>query len=277
MRLLRILSLLAGSFLASLGGSAQAAVVSLDAIQTGGFYAGGATPDNLPGFQNYFVGYGTSPGGARTPERRSFFWFSLAGISTPIVSAKLDLTLPFGGLIFGAGPVDPTVGDAMELFQLGATGFTPGDITSPSDLDAIFAGLAAFPIAAPVCFDNSTDGVDACPGPMPPPPPVVIDIGPSGLAFLNGHLGTDVILSGWMPTWSFDSRPDPSPPPDFLEAGELIFGLTDVVSPFGSSVDPPKLVLTTEAAVAVPEANTLSLLAIGLFGLRVLRRRVPPG
>src|SRR5688572_24622551 len=60
----------------------HAAVVSIDALQTGGFYADGSA-DNTPGFQNYFVGYGTTPGFGRTPERRSFFWFSLAGISEP--------------------------------------------------------------------------------------------------------------------------------------------------------------------------------------------------
>jgi hypothetical protein len=50
-----------------------------------------------------------------TPERRSFFWFSLAGIPAGTIdSATLSLTLPFGGLIFGKGLGDPLAGPVPD-------------------------------------------------------------------------------------------------------------------------------------------------------------------
>ncbi len=51
--------------------AAAALSVELASTQVGGFYADGGH-DSLAGFQNYFVGYGTSPGSARTAERRAF-------------------------------------------------------------------------------------------------------------------------------------------------------------------------------------------------------------
>src|SRR5262245_41016685 len=102
---------------------AAADVFVVESAQVGGFFAGGATPDNSPSFQNYFVGYGSLSGGGRTPERRSFFHFDLSGVSGDIVSATLELKLVMpGGLKFGKGPGDPMMGpipdDSMEEFQL---------------------------------------------------------------------------------------------------------------------------------------------------------------
>lgn len=246
---------------------ARAGFVILEAKQTGGFYAPGLAPDNDPAFQNYFVGYGTTPGSGRTPERRSFFWFDLAGVPGPITKATLGLTLPFGGLIFGKGPGDPLAGpvpsDVVEEFAVGSTPAPAGLVTSPTltaaEADAIFATFASTPVASPVSF--MAGGV--------PPPVIDIPLDGAGLALLNSSLGKDVVLTGWMPTWSFDSRPDPFPPPDFFEASELIFGLTDV---HAGAV--PKPTLTLEfAPAAVPEPGSLALLGLGGLGLAAARRQ----
>lgn len=237
--------------------ASHAAVITVDALQTGGFYADGSA-DNSPAFQNYFVGYGTSPGGDRTPERRDFFWFSLAGVTDTIVSATLHLKLVFGGLIFGKGPGDPAgppvPDDPFETYQLSGTPVPPLIVTSPVLTPAagtiIFASFISGPTAAPYTFG----------GGAPPPPPdghIAIELNAGGLLFLNTHLGSDVVLTGYMPTWTEDARPSPSPPPAFFEASELIFGLTDV--PGGVPV--PFLTLRT-AAVPEPASALLLLMAL---------------
>jgi hypothetical protein len=238
----------------------------LESDQVGGFYAGGAPPDNSPTFQNYFVGYGSLTGGGRTPERRSFFHFDLSGISGDVVSATLELKLVFGGLIFGKGPgtpPDPIPSDPFEEFQLGGI-FDPGlpvsKVTSPTltppEIMGIFGALDDAPIALPFGFTM---------GGPPPPDPIVITLGPGGLTLLEMKAGGDVVLTGWMPTWSFDSRMFMG---GFVEGSELIFGFTDVSAGF------PKPILTITTA-AVPELGggilVSSVSAIGVV-IRFLRR-----
>jgi hypothetical protein len=250
----------------------RAAIVTLEAKQTGGFYDGGATPNNDPAFQNYFVGYGTTPGFGRTAERRSFFWFDLSGLAPGTIDgATLHLTLPFGGLIFGKGPGDPTMGpvpdDPFEVFQLGATPVAPGVVTSPglspSEVMMIFDSFNDTPIADPLTFVS---------GGMPPPTDIAIN--PLGVSFLNFLAGSDIVLTGWMPTWSFDSRPDPMPPPDFFEASELIFGLTDVHS---MAVPKPTLTISFTPLATVPEPSSLLLFVLGSACLGASARRTRVG
>jgi hypothetical protein len=126
---------------------------------------------------------------------------------------------------------------------------------------AIFGSFASLPTADPHVFG----------GGAPPPPPgghIDIALNALGLLFLNTHLGSDIVLTGWMPTWTEDLRPDPFPPPDFFEASELIFGLTDVPG----AVAMPSLTLVI-AAVPEPESGILLLTGLMLaIGARRLRR-----
>lgn len=248
--------------------TSAADVYTLEPLQVGGFYAGGATPDNSPAFQNYYVGYGSLAGGGRTPERRSFFHFDLSSVSGDIVSATLELKLVMpGGLKFGKGPGDPAMGpvpdDPVEDFQLGGI-FDPGlpssKITSPSltfaEITGIFGALDDAPVAAPYSFVM---------GSPPPSESIVISLTAPGLTLLEMKAGSDVVLTGWMPTWSFDPRMFMG---DFVEGSELIFGFTDVSAGF------PKPVLTI--TTAIPETTAASMLAVAaalIAGCRFLPRR----
>jgi hypothetical protein len=249
-------------------GTAQA--VGIEATQVGGFTADGAKA-NDPAFQNYFVGYGTTPGFGRTPERRSFFVFDLPALppGSVVAAATLELRLPFGGLIFGKGPGDPgpsVPSDPFETFALTlplgvdkALVLSPG--LTPPEVMALFATIAAAPAAA----DPKTFGLGA---PLPPDPDgkgavIALSLGAPALAKLNASLGSDFVLTGWMPTWSEDLRPKPGDPGAFFEGSELIFGLTDV----HAGVPKPVLVLTV-----VPEPASALLLGAGLFGLALSAR-----
>lgn len=259
-------------------------VVDIPAAQVGGFYAGGATPDNSVTKQNYFVGYGTSPGFARTPERRSFFVFPLISVGGPIESAtlKLHLVVP-GGLIFGKGPGDPAMGplpsDVSETFQLTLTPFPSAMVTSPSlspgVITTIFSSMDDIPVASPLTFGPGS------PVPMEPSPGVPAEISivfdGAGLASLNtALLFGEVVLSGWMPTWTFDSREFPPMSGMLVEGSELMFGFTDVHDGFPT----PTLSVTYSA---IPEASGALMLSwvlvaagcIGVVrcGVRRLRRR----
>lgn len=261
--------------LAALVAPASAAEVVLPAVQTGGFYASGGA-QNLPSFQNYFVGYGTSPGLPRTPERRSFFVFDLPPVPGAVVtSATLTLRLPFGGLIYGKGPGtpgvdDPIPSDPTETFALGLLPVSPAVVLSPSLTLAegmtLFALMDDLPAATPTVFMPGTvlpdpgDGGGAV---------VKIALDGAGLAAVNAGPGL-FLLSGWMPSWSEDLRLSPTPPPLYFEASELIFGLTDVHLMPG--VLNPTLELTLSA---VPELPSWALWCIGAALLAC--RRQPRG
>ena len=266
--------LLSGLLLAPVTLQAQAAPLTLDATQTGGFYADGST-DNHPAFQNYFVGYGTTPGAARTPERRAFFTFHLPSIAGHVDAATLHLKLVFGGLIFGKGPGVPGPGvpdDALETFQLGAAAVPASVVTSAalsmSDALAVFASFDDHPIAPILGFGSG----------FPTPPPggdIEIVLDATGIAYLNAHLGADIVLTGWMPSWSEDTRAaPPGAPTAFFEASELVFGHTDVAVPGippGSFPSPSLTLKISEPPINVSAPNALLLLAGGMLALR--RRR----
>jgi hypothetical protein len=265
---------------------ARAGLIEVTATQTGGFYDGGGIPDNFPEFQNYYVGYGTTPGFTRTTERRSFFVFDLVGI-TPgeVVSAALTLRLPFGGLKFGksgdptAGPV-PSPDDLSEVFALGVTTIATATVLSlgltPPEIDLIFESFNDIPVALPYVFSS---------GSVPPPEPdgfgakIVIPFSAMGITALDIKAGSTIVLTGWMPSWTFDSRLEPGGgPTDYYEASELIFGLTDVHFPPPPGVPPPVLtMLLADDTAVVPEPSSMMLFAMGVGGLAVrkMRRRRP--
>jgi hypothetical protein len=113
-------------------------------------------------------------------------------------------------------------------------------------------------VAAPVVFGAGV--------PLPDPgdggPPIVdIALDAAGLAELSARLGAEVVLSGWMPSWSEDFRIDPASG-DLVEGSELIFGLTDV-----HAVDLLRPMLTLHfaapAALPLPASPLLAVLALG--------------
>jgi hypothetical protein len=231
-------------------------------MQVGGFFAEGA-PSNLPHFQNYFVGYGTTPGFDRTPERRSFFWYHIPDIPGEILSAKLSLDLIAStSLIFGKGPgmpPDPIPDDEFESFQLGVTTFDAGFVTKPDLTPAealmIFDSFDDIDVAAEKVFFKDD--------PLPLPAKIEIHLDSLGLMAISMKEGSDLVLTGWMPSWSHDTRIGPDGKP--VEKSELIFGLSDV----GGSVPFPTL--TIEYA-PVPEPATLAAIGLGLAALARRRR-----
>lgn len=257
----------------ALTASAAAVEVTLPALQSGGFYADGGADNDLA-FENYFVGYGTTPGFARTAERRSFFHFDLAPLAGlgAVTSATLKLRLPFGGLIFGKGPGDPAAGplpsDAVEVFALGAVHVPSAVVTSPTltigEVLALFAMIDDFAVAAPHVF-----GAAPLPDPGDGGPPIVtIALDAVGLAELSARLGADIVLGGWMPSWSEDLRLVPGSG-DLVEGSELIFGLTDV-----HKLELLRPLLTvTFAAPAVPLPGSAWLLLAAAAGARFVPRR----
>lgn len=225
-----------------------ALTVELSSTQVGGFYADGGH-DNLAGFQNYFVGYGTTPGSPRTAERRSFFVFDLSGITEPISAASFTLLMPIGGVI----------GDApSEIFVLSASSMPAvavlDPVVTPGAALAIFSTLGTGALVAPEL------GIDvgAPPGGML----LTMSFNATGLAALNSRPPTGlVVLGGRMASWSFD--PDP-----LHEPHELLFGHSDVVF-FGTPmIDAPILTVTV-----VPEPTGFVLMAGGLGWLLLLMRR----
>jgi hypothetical protein len=246
-------------------------VTTLTALQTGAFYDG-APPDNSPTFQNYFVGYSTSPGLPRTPERRSFFWFDLSSIDGEITKATMVLTMPEFGVIFGKAPgpppPPPPASDMMETFRLGMTPVPSSIVTdtgiSAMDAAGVFASMVSTPIAPPVVF--------ALAAPPPPPPEIHILLDATGIAKLQERVGLDIVLSGWMPSWTPDFRMDPMG--DLVEGSELIFGHSDVIP---GDIPMPTLIIEY---TPVPEPSAIGLLAVGAL-LTATRRRcrrlaIPP-
>lgn len=239
---------------------ARADIITTSSLHTGGFYADGGA-DNFIEHQNYFVGYGTTPGFGRTAERRSFFWYHVPTFTGEVVDATIKLKMLFStSLIFGLGPTPP-IHDPTETFQLGFTTAPAPLITSPTlttpEKLAIFGSLDDHPIASPYEFSMTTT--------YEFPFVVEIHLDSVGKALISDHRGGDVVLSGWMPSWSLDMRTDPLTG-KFLEEDELLFGFSDVPT----LVPAPELTIVT----AVPEPSTLLMVLAGAGGLAPRRWRL---
>jgi hypothetical protein len=226
---------------------AVAKTVAVASTQVGGFYADG-TKDNFEGFQNYFVGYGTTPGFARTSERRSFFVFDLGAITGSITAATFSLTMPFEGVV-GDEP--------SETFVLSASPVPAATVLAtalpPPAAMMVFGSLGTGALVAPEL------GIDV--GAPPYDMVLTMSLNEIGLAALNIRPpGGMVVLGGRMASWSFD--PDPMHEPD-----ELLFGHSDVVF-FGTPiVAKPMLTMTV-----VPEPSAWLLMLSGLAALLSGRR-----
>lgn len=246
--------------------TANAVVIEVSAMQVGGILGDG-TKDNHPSHQNYFVGYGSGAAPfSRSAERRSFFWFHMPTLTGPIMSAKLMLKMPFAeSLIFGKGPGEPGPSvplDDSESFQLGFT-MAPKDVVIDPDLGvpetlALFDDMDAHPIAAPKTFFKDV--------PYGFPMAVEVDLDGSGISYISGSSGMDVVLTGSMPSWSFDDRLVPGGG-DWFEKHELLFGHSEVLP---GTVPMPTLMIEY---APVPEPATTAALGLGLVALLKKRAR----
>lgn len=123
--------LLACLFLHVVTSLASAATLNLPAIDRGWYNIGAKhTPSNT----NYVVGgsQGNNPNDPAYVEIRNFFVFDLASVTSPVVSAKLALSLPSDGYVSG----DPS--ETYELHDV-ATSLVPllngtGGIAAFTDL-----------------------------------------------------------------------------------------------------------------------------------------------
>ncbi len=247
------------TLLASIAATGSADIITTSSLHTGGFFDGGGA-DNFIEHQNYFVGYGTTPGFGRTAERRSFFWYHVPFFSGEVVDATIKLKmLVTTSLIFGLGPTPP-IHDPTETFQLGFTTTPASMITSPTlttaEKIAIFGSLDDHPIASPYEFSMSTT--------YEFPFVVEVHLDTAGKAWISDHRGADVVLSGWMPSWSLDLRTDPLTG-KFLEEDELLFGFSDVPT----LVPAPELTIVT----SVPEPATWLVVMVGAGAISRLGRR----
>lgn len=246
--------------------------ISVETTHVGGFFADGVAM-NAPHHQNYFVGYGTTPGFPRTSERRSFFVFHLPEVPGTIIGAKLTLTLAATtSLIFGhaPGPVSsPPPLDDMESFALGAIPISPSVVMDPHigtpEVIALFGGMDDFPVAPTIDFL-----LDDPPGVFP----MLVDVpfDGFGLGILTASAGGSLVLTGWMPTWTHDDRTFPGG--EVYEKNELIFGLSDITGPAGPIVPKPVLEI---AYIPVPEPGTAAVVGVGFIALfrRLKSRRQP--
>src|SRR5262249_30150636 len=155
---------------------------------------------------------------------RSFFWYHIPVFPGILDDVTLTLeNLASTSLIFGAGPdPHPEIHDPTEDFQLGATPAPPSTMIdmgmSAAANQAIFDGMNDFPVPDPYTFSMATM--------YSFPMAAVIHFNPFGMGLIDTHRGADIVLTGWMPTWSYDTRTDGMA--HYLEGDELIFGLSDV-------------------------------------------------
>lgn len=252
---------------------ARGATIPVSSYQVGGFY-GAYTPaddvppsypatigpDNLPGFQNYFMGRTTTPMGFATPERRAFFIYDMAGVAASIpvgehiVGVTIDLTLIPGGT------------SALANFTGGFehVAFTSTPVPAP----IILAPGAIPPTSIWATFGTGApfgDFVIGDPGGPMPTPPATYTIGlPGAIGAMGPSIASGSFFVVTARLTTFDPGPIGSTAPPPIDLYEYVFGLTDVTSPTGSHAPIPYLTITT---APVPEPTSLALAAFGFVGL----------
>lgn len=95
---------------------------------------------------------------------------------------------------------------------------------------------------------------------------MVIPLSGVGIGALNAAIigGAEIILTGFMPSWSYEDRTD-SGTGELIEKSELIFGLTDLTtSGIPTGLERPYLEITLAEA---PAPGTWLLLVGGAAGL----------
>jgi hypothetical protein len=177
--------------------------------------------------------------------RKNYFVFDLSGIVAPIAEAKLKLwtgTLESADLAeFYAIHEVTDMPAALGLASALASGTTMGEfdeIADPLVISAktLYSKLADGPavLASAVITHDMDDSF------------IEIAFTPVGVAYLNGFLGSKVVLSGLVPS---------ATPPAFPQQP---FGFTGPDIPSGDPLT-PLLILT-----AVPEPSSAALLALGV-------------
>lgn len=220
------------------------ASVEISSTFSGGIHDGATSP----GFMNYYVGYSVPS----TPsERRNYFIFDLAGVTTPVASAKFKLFLPGGpSLPLGYVSSDPT-----EDYRISGSGFAwtafadafAGAATPPM-LSAMFGTMgtgSAYGLTTISAGDGGTD--------------IVIDLSLAAIMDINASLGDHFLITGRLP----DIHPAlPGTPPS-----ELVFAYSDIPHPL---MPFPRLELTF---VPVPGAGAALGIACGVAAARRRRGR----
>ena len=183
---------------------------------------------------NYFAGFGGITG-------RNFFVFDLSSVSGTITAATLKLYNPASG-VDGAGGNGYSSPDATETYDLTSTTSTPAQLAA--------GGVPAYnTLGTGTSFNsksisNADNGTD-----------VLLSFNAAGLSTLNGGIGGLIAVGGQITSISGG-------------ATQVAFFFTHQTS----GLHRPTLTITTTSSSA-PEPGTLALLALGMVGGIVARRR----
>jgi len=229
-------------------------------------------PDNVPSFQNYFMGrstFGPLSTSLTSPERRAFFMFDMMGVlaSIPvghtISEVTIDLELTEGG---SAALANFTGG--LEIVSLSGTPFGAAEIVDPMGTMTSSVDIwSSFGSSTPY----GTFEIEGSAGAMTTVPGIYSIPLPGSIADLEAAIagGGVFIVTGKLATFDPDVIGPDAPPA--VDPYEYVFGITDVVASGGGSSTPaPVLTITT---VPEPGAVGLLLLVLVVAGLRRKSRR----
>ncbi|WP_309714704.1 PEP-CTERM sorting domain-containing protein [Armatimonas sp.] len=222
---------------------ASAQAQNLNPVRSGLFFGSGSSVNNAqPANQSYFVGL------EEGSERRNYFVFNLAGISSPITGATLQLYNPIA-------PPDSNngyFGDATETYELTSTTANPTSIQGGFGAGA--PGLAVFNSLGTGTSFGTITASTASNGQT-----LNLTFNPAGLAALNSALGGLVAFGGRITTIV---GPD----------DQFLFNAVDPTGGLPINNTPPVVLsLSTSGGGAAPEPGTMAFLLLG--GTLVLTRR----